>query len=77
VYFSEYEREIESAAGYTMVDAWLQYSSPDDRLTAQLWGKNLTDTDRASSTFALATGRLIGVTYLSPRTYGFTVGYKF
>ena len=77
VYFSEYEREIESAAGYTMLDAWLQYSSPDNRLTAQLWGKNLADTDRASSTFALATGRLIGVTYLSPRTYGFTVGYKF
>ena len=76
VFFSEYERDIESAAGYTMVDAWLQYSSPDDRLHVQLWGKNLADTDRASSTFALATGRLIGVTYLPPRTYGLTVGYK-
>jgi iron complex outermembrane recepter protein len=76
VYFSEYEREIESAAAYTMMDAWLQYTSPDDRLSVQLWGKNLGDTDRASSTFALATGRLIGVTYLQPRTYGLTVGYR-
>jgi iron complex outermembrane receptor protein len=77
VYFSEYERDIESAAGYTMLDAWLQYLSPDERLSVQLWGKNLTDTDRPSSTFALATGRLIGVTYLAPRTYGLTLGYKF
>jgi iron complex outermembrane receptor protein len=76
VFFSEYERDIESAAGYTMVDAWVQYTSSDDRLRVQLWGKNLFDTDRASSTFALATGRLIGVTYLAPRTYGITVGYS-
>ncbi len=77
VFFSEYERDIESAAGYTMVDAWLQYASPDDHLHVQLWGKNLSDEDRASSTFALATGRLIGATWLQPRTYGLTVGYSF
>jgi len=77
IFFSEYERDIESAAGYTMVDAWLQYASPSDNLHVQLWGKNLTDVDRASSTFALATGRLLGVTYLAPRTYGVSVGYTF
>jgi iron complex outermembrane receptor protein len=60
-----------------MVDAWLQYASPDDHLHVQLWGKNLSDEDRASSTFALATGRLIGATWLQPRTYGLTVGYSF
>jgi iron complex outermembrane receptor protein len=76
VFFSEYERAIESAAGYTMVDASLQFTSGDDHLRVQAWVKNLTDTERASSTFALATGRLIGVTYLQPRLYGLTVGYK-
>jgi iron complex outermembrane recepter protein len=76
VFFSEYERGIESAAGYTMVDASLQYTGGDGHLRVQLWGKNLGDTDRASSTFALATGRLLGVTYLQPRMYGLTVGYS-
>jgi iron complex outermembrane receptor protein len=77
VFFSEYQRDIESAAGYTMVDASVQYASADEHLRVQLWGKNLTDTDRASSTFALATGRLLGVTWLPPRTYGVSVGYSF
>jgi iron complex outermembrane receptor protein len=77
VYFSEYEREIESAAAYTLVDAALKYSTADGRLDVQLWGKNLGDVDRPSSTFALATGRLIGVTWLQPRTYGVTASYRF
>jgi Outer membrane receptor proteins, mostly Fe transport len=76
-YFSEYMREIESSAAYTMVDASLAYETNDGRIRAQLWAKNLFDVFRPSSTFALATGRLIGVTYLPPRTYGLTVGYKF
>jgi iron complex outermembrane receptor protein len=77
VFFSEYERDIESAAGHTLVDAWLQYASADSHLRVQLWGKNLFDQDVPSSTFALATGRLLGVTWLEPRTYGVTVGYTF
>jgi iron complex outermembrane receptor protein len=77
VFFSEYERDIESSDAYTMVDAWVQYASPDDKLRVQVWGKNLTDEDRASSTFALATGRLLGATWLAPRTYGLSVGYNF
>jgi iron complex outermembrane receptor protein len=77
VYFSEYEREIESAAPYTLVDAALKYSTADGRLDVQLWGKNLGGVDRPSSTFALATGRLIGATWLAPRTYGVTASYRF
>ncbi|BBC72804.1 TonB-dependent receptor [Altererythrobacter sp. B11] len=76
-YFTEFEREIESSAPYAMVDASIRYQTLEDRLSVQLWAKNLFDTDRASSTFALATGRLLGVTYLAPRTYGVTVGYDF
>ena len=77
VFFTEYEREIESSAAYTMVDASALYRAMDDRLSVQVWAKNLFDVDRPASTFALATGRLIGVTYLQPRTYGVTVGYEF
>ncbi|MBN8829872.1 MAG: TonB-dependent receptor [Sphingomonadales bacterium] len=76
-YFSEYMREIESSAAYTMVDASLAFETNDGRIRAQLWTKNLFDIFRPSSTFALATGRLLGVTWLPPRTYGLTVGYKF
>lgn len=77
VYFSEYQRNLESAAAYTMTDVSLLYTGNQDKVTVALWGKNLFDVDRPSSTFALATGRLIGVTYLAPRTYGVTVGYRF
>jgi iron complex outermembrane receptor protein len=77
IYFSEFEREIESSKEYTFFDAWVQYASANENLRVQLWGRNLFDTDRPSSTFALATGRLIGVTYLQPRMYGLTVGYSF
>jgi len=77
IYFTEFEREIESSASYFFVDAGATYRTADDRLSFQLWAKNLFDVDRRSSTFALATGRLIGATYLPPRTFGATIGYSF
>ncbi|WP_347302958.1 TonB-dependent receptor [Croceibacterium sp. TMG7-5b_MA50] len=77
IYFSEFEREIESARAYTMVDASLNWAADASGVRLQAWVRNLFDVDRASSTFALATGRLLGVTYLPPRTYGVTVGYSF
>ncbi|MEO7549702.1 MAG: TonB-dependent receptor [Croceibacterium sp.] len=77
VYFSEYQRDLESSPAYTMVDASIIYRTQDDRVSFQLWGKNLFDIDRPSSTFALATGRVIGVTYLPPRTFGATIASKF
>jgi iron complex outermembrane receptor protein len=76
-YFSEFRRDIESADAYTMVDASLNYVMDDKKINFQIWAKNLTNVFRPSSTFALATGRLIGATYLPPRTYGATIGYKF
>jgi len=77
VYFTEFKREIESSAPYAMVGAALRYESRDRQLRASAWVRNLFDVDRKSSTFALATGRLVGATYLPPRTYGVTVGYSF
>jgi iron complex outermembrane recepter protein len=77
VYFSEFQRDIESSASYAMADASIVYANAAETLRVQLWVRNLTDVDRPSSTFALATGRLIGVAYLPPRTYGITAGYRF
>ncbi|HWJ71332.1 MAG TPA: TonB-dependent receptor [Sphingobium sp.] len=76
-YFSEYERDIESSRAYTLVDLSLAFETNDGRIRAQLWTKNLFDVFRPSSTFALATGRLLGATWLPPRTYGVSVGYRF
>ncbi len=77
IYFTEFERDAESSRPYTFVDLGAIYRTADDKLSFQLWVKNVFDVDRKSSTFALATGRLIGATYLPPRTYGATIGYRF
>jgi iron complex outermembrane receptor protein len=77
VFFSEYEREIESSDPYTMVDASIRYTDASERFLVQLWIRNAFDVLRPSSTFALATGRLIGVAWLPPQTYGITAGVRF
>ena len=77
VFFTEFHRFVEGQTSYTMVDLNLRYRSADERLTTDLWVKNANDELAASSTFQLATARTVGVTYLPPRTYGATVGYRF
>ncbi|MGE4432221.1 MAG: TonB-dependent receptor [Sphingobium sp.] len=77
VYFTEFNRLREGAKAYTLFDAALRWTSSRDDLTASLWVKNIGDTLRASSTFAISTGRVIGATWLPPRTYGITVGYRY
>jgi iron complex outermembrane receptor protein len=77
VYFTEFNRKLEGEDEYIMLDMALRYASGDGHWTGDLWVKNLTDEDVASSTFQLATARVIGVTYMPPRTFGFTLGYNF
>lgn len=77
IFFTEFHRLIEGTKAYTMLDLDLRYTSGNERLTADFWMKNATDEFIASSTFQLATARVIGVTYLPPRTWGLTVGYHF
>ncbi len=77
VFFTEFARLLEGQEAYTLIDGGLRYTSGNEKLTADLWVKNATDKLAASSTFQLATARVIGVTYLPPRMYGFSVGYKF
>jgi len=77
VYFTEFNRLSEGSRPYTMFDAWLRWRSEDEALSAQFWVKNITNVFRPTSTFAVSTGRIIGATYLPPRTYGVTLGVKF
>ncbi len=76
-YFTEYMRPIEGSRAYTIGDASLAYTTEDRRIKVQAWVKNIGDVFRPGSTFALATGRLLGATWLPPRTYGVTLGYNF
>jgi iron complex outermembrane receptor protein len=77
VFFTEFNRKLEGEDEYIMLDMALRYASGDGHWTGELWVKNLTDEDVASSTFQLATARVVGVTYMPPRTFGFTLGYNF
>ena len=77
VYFTEFKRLQEGQAAYTLFDAGIKWSNADDSLYIQGWVKNIGDELLKSSTFAISTGRVIGVTYLPPRTYGVALGFRF
>jgi iron complex outermembrane recepter protein len=77
VYFTEFERVIEGSRAYTMFDAALRWSNSEENLSLQAGIKNITNVLRRSSTFAISTGRVIGATYLPPRTYGLALTYKY
>ncbi len=77
VYFTEFMRLQEGQAAYTLFDAGVRWSNADESIYVQGWIKNIGDELLKSSTFAISTGRVIGVTYLPPRTYGVAVGFRF
>lgn len=77
VFFTEFERLVEGSRSYTMFDAAIRWETEGGALTTQAWIKNIANTLRRSSTFALSTGRVIGATYLPPRTYGVSLAYRY
>ncbi|RLQ21455.1 TonB-dependent receptor [Seongchinamella sediminis] len=76
-FYTEFNDEITSEGEYTLVNANVRYSSPEDNFFVNVWGKNLTDEEVYSGIFIIATGRTIGGSLLPPRTYGVTIGYDF
>jgi iron complex outermembrane receptor protein len=76
-YHTEFNDPRMAQKGYALFDANILYTAPGDRLTANFWVKNLTDKFVYAGSFAVSTSRAIGGTFLPPRTYGVTVGYKF
>lgn len=76
-FYTEFNNPVLGADAYAIVDANVQYTAPDGRLTVNAWGKNLTDEFVLSGAFAVSTSRTITGTYLPPRQYGVSVGYTF
>ena len=76
-YHSEFNDDRMSSGDYTIVDANLLYTSPGERYTVNLWGKNLTDEFVWAGSYAVASTRTIGGTLLPPRTYGLTMSVRF
>jgi len=76
-FFSEFNDPVEGTGAYTLLDARISYVAANERWTASLWGKNLTDELVESGSFAVSLSRTIGRTYLPPRTYGVTFDYQF
>lgn len=76
-FFTEFNDDITSADAYSLFNADIKYVSPSERLTVQLWGKNITDDEVTSGAFVISTGRVIARTLLPPATYGVTFGYSF
>jgi iron complex outermembrane receptor protein len=60
---------------FNVLNASLSWSTPDDRFTVTLWGKNLTNDLVAN--FITETGSVMLAQYKPPRTYGVTVGARF
>ena len=76
-FYTEFNDDITSQDDYTLVDLNLRYTAPNEQLTVNLWGRNVTDELVRSTGYDNALGRTITYTYLPPATYGITIGYDF
>ncbi len=61
---------------YTLANARLQWESRDTTVQVELFVRNITDEDIISNSY-LAQAAEQFETYLAPRTYGISVGYRF
>jgi iron complex outermembrane receptor protein len=76
-FFSEVNNSVERTDEYTLFDASLTYRSADDRWSAGIWGKNITDEFAEAGSFTVSLSRTVGALYLAPRTYGATFAVNF
>lgn len=77
VYFSQFNHEALSQEGVTTMDASIRFTSPDDRWSVNVWGKNLTNETIYQGTFILNSSRTNAGFLAAPRTFGVTVGVNF
>ena len=76
-YFNEFNDEVMSQDSYTLINANIKYTSAYEKISANLWAKNITDEFVYSGMFAISSTRTIGGSILSPATYGVTLDYRF
>jgi iron complex outermembrane receptor protein len=76
-YHTEFNDDMLSAPKYALVDANIKYVFPNRSISVEMYVQNMFNKLERAGSFSLSTAREIGVTYLPPRTFGATVGYKF
>ncbi|MGI9286112.1 MAG: TonB-dependent receptor [Pseudomonadales bacterium] len=76
-FYTEFNDDISAADSYTLVNLNLKYTSPGEKVSINVWGKNVTDEDVRGGAFVSATGVTVNDTLLPPATYGVTFGYEF
>jgi iron complex outermembrane receptor protein len=77
VFFDEFNRAPFVEDDYALVDASMTYYFANDKLSASIWGKNLTGQDRFADVSFSAFGQVLSKQWIPPRTYGATVRYEF
>lgn len=77
VYFSQFNHEALSQKSVTTLDASIRLTSPEDRWSVNIWGKNLTNETIYMGTFILNSSRTNAGFLAAPRTFGVTVGVNF
>jgi iron complex outermembrane receptor protein len=76
-YHTEFNDDAMSQPGYVFANANIRYTTPDGRITVEGWVQNMFNKLERAGSFSLSSSREIGVTYLPPRTFGGTIGYRF
>ncbi len=78
VSFTPFHRDVTLEDGYHLFNARLTFEEADGRWTIAGWVKNIGDTLAATRIEETAgTYGAVRYTYIPPRTYGITLGYKF
>ena len=77
VFFTPFNDPRTSQDSVTRLNANIKFTSSDEHLYVNLWGRNLTDELVYTNTFVISTGRFISAQYGPPRTYGVSVGLSF
>lgn len=77
IYFSAFNTENMTEDGVTLYDANIKYIHSNDKISVNVWGKNLSDEDYFATKFANSTGYSIIGALAPPLTYGVTLNYEF
>jgi iron complex outermembrane receptor protein len=78
-YFNEFSESIASQDATFTVNANINFTSPDELWTVNLWTRNMTDEFIYShvNVTSSAIGHMRAATFMNPRMFGITLGYQF
>ena len=76
IYFSEFNDPYEEQPAFSLLNAFVRYTSAEGNWYVQAYGKNLAN-DLVISQTSIGGCGCLNSQYMPPRTYGLTVGYKY